>query len=99
MKAPWKKLSFVLASVLSTAGLASAACWEEVLYQRDDTYLVVESGAAYRIIGNPSAVQLWYPLSVVYLCDQAGYVEGEWLNYFEVRNADAGGLVWAVPVD
>ncbi|HKA33574.1 MAG TPA: hypothetical protein VKH64_10200 [Candidatus Binatia bacterium] len=99
MKALWREFSFAVALGLLAADLAGAECWEDVLYERDEIYLVMESGAAYRIIRGGVEVELWFPLSVVEVCEQAGYVDGQLMSYFEIRNADAAGVVWAVPVE
>ena len=99
MKALLGKLSFAAALVLCAAGAASAECWEDILYERADIYLVMESGAAYRIIRGGLEVSLWFPRSVVQVCEQAGDVDGQWISYFEIRNADVAGVVWAVAAD
>jgi hypothetical protein len=57
----------------------------------------MQSGAAYRIISGSGVVELWFPLSGVQICEQAGYIDGQWMSYFEIRNSDAAGVVWAVP--
>ena len=96
MTALWTKVFLAAVFTLCAAAAARAACWDDVLYQRDSAFLVMESGAAFRIIGNGGAVELWFPLSAVQICDQEGYVNGEWMSYFEIRNSDAAGVVWAV---
>ncbi|HEY1373920.1 MAG TPA: hypothetical protein VGH50_15720 [Candidatus Binatia bacterium] len=97
MTALWKRIFFAAVLPLFAAAAAPAECWEDVLYQRDDTYLVMESGVAFRIIGDARDIELWFPLSLIQVCDQQGYVNGEWTTYFEIRNSDAAGVVSALP--
>ena len=97
MMALWTRLIFAGVFTLFAVTAAPAACWDDVLSQRDSTFLVMQSGAAYRIISDGRVVELWFPLSAVQICEQEGYVNGEWMRYFEIRNADAAGVVWAVP--
>ena len=99
MKALVRKLLFAAAWGLLAAGAASAACWEDILYERDDVYLVMESGAAYRIVRGGVEVQLWFPRSVVQVCEQVGNFDGQLMSFFAIRNADVAGVVWAVWVD
>ena len=97
MKGLLRKLSFAGALVLFSSSVTVAACWDDILSQRDTTFLVMRSGAAYRIISDGRVVELWFPLSAVQICEQEGYVDGQWMRYFEIRNSDAAGVVWAVP--
>ena len=96
MTALWKRIVFASALLLFAATTAAADCWEDVLYQRDDTYLVMESGVSFQIIGDGRVIELWFPLSSVEICDQEGYVNGVWTTYFELHNSDAAGVVWAL---
>jgi hypothetical protein len=97
MKALSKMFFVAVVLFLITAASALAACWDDILSQRDTTFLVMQSGAAYRIISDGRVAELWFPLSQVQVCEQEGYVEGQWMRYFEIRNSDAAGVVWAVP--
>ena len=91
---------FFVAVVLALfmANVAQAACWEDTLAQRDGDLLVMRSGAVYRILDDPRAAALWFPLSTVTICEQSGYVDGQFVSYFDLRNSDSVGVVRAVQV-
>ena len=78
------------------SAVSEAACWNDSLVRVDRDLLVMRSGAVYRILDDPRAAALWFPLSTVTICDQSGYVDGQFVSYFELRNSDSVGVVRAV---
>ena len=82
--------------VLSLSAVAEAACWEDSLARVDRDILVMRSGAAYQLVDDPRVVTFWLPLSQITICDKVGYADGQIVNYYEIRNADAPEIVRAV---
>jgi hypothetical protein len=75
---------FLLAVVMvcSMAGIAQADCWYDVIDRVDRDLIAMRSGAVYQLLDDPNAVTFWMPLSQVAICDQAGYFNGQPINYF-----------------
>lgn len=99
-KAPFRLrfLRFFLAALLllSFSAVSEAACWEDSLARVDRDLLLMRSGAVYQVLDDPRAVASWFPLSEITICEQAGYVDGQLVSYYEIRNADAVETVRAV---
>jgi hypothetical protein len=81
--------------ILFLSSVSQGACWGDALDTVDRDLLVMRSGAIYRILDDPAATALWVPLSRITICDQTGYVDGEMVTYFEIRNEDATQMVRA----
>jgi hypothetical protein len=77
------------------SSVAQGACWGDALDTVDRDLLVMRSGAIYRILDDPAATTFWFPLSRITICDQTGYVDGEVMTYFEIRNEGANQMVRA----
>ena len=82
------------ALVLGTSVLAQAACWSDVLASRNADFLVMRSGAAYRVLEGAAITAFWAPLARVTICEQVVVnVNGEMAPLYEIRNQDGNQLV------
>lgn len=82
------------ALLLGTSGVAQAACWSDVLDGRNADFLVMRSGAAYRVLEGPAITAFWLPLARVTICEQVIVnVNGEMAPFYEIRNQDGNQLV------
>jgi hypothetical protein len=93
-------LRFVLAALvlLSISTISEAACWQDSLAKVDRDLLFMRSGAVYQLLDDPRLVAFWFPLSKITICEQTGYVDGQIVGYYEIRNADAVETVKAMAV-
>lgn len=91
-------LRFVLAALmlLSMSTNSDAACWADGLAKVDRDLLFMRSGAVYQLLDDPRLVAFWFPLSEITICEQTGYVDGQLVSFYEIRNADAVETVRAV---
>lgn len=78
------------------SALAEGACWQDSLARVDRDILVMRSGVVYRLLDDPRIITFWLPFSRLTICEQTGYVDGELVNYYEIRNADAPEVVRAL---
>ena len=89
------RIFFAVFFFLFLSSVSQGACWEDALDTVDRDLLVMRSGAIYRILDDPAATALWVPLSRMTICDQTGYLDGEIVTYFEIRNEDATQMIRA----
>ncbi len=87
---------FAALLLLSISAVSEAACWEDSLARVDRDLLLMRSGAVYQVLDDPRVVAFWFSLSQITICEQAGDVDGQLVGYYEIRNADAVGVVRGV---
>ena len=80
--------------VLLTGTVSEADCVQDALAKVDGPFIIVTSGAVYRII-NTNGVELsfWLPPAAVTICDQIN-MSGE--SYYAISNQDANQTVFAM---
>jgi hypothetical protein len=82
--------------LFSISAISEAACWEDALARVDRDLLLMRSGDVYQLLDDPRIVAFWFPLASITICEQARYVDGQLVGYYEIRNADAAETVRAV---